>query len=241
MKFVGFGRGQDHLLAVFLALRRRALALELDQAVQPEPDAREVVGASGRYGGPDPALPPSAAFRRGQDVGQRDGDHRRELRSGRCVGDGGGFLPGVGRSVGRTGFRRRPGQQRQGDSEDEAGETGNVHGGDGEEAIKRERCNGVKRGSDPSAIPRSNARSVDRNGLSFRGVPDGDLGERYTRISGHCRDRHPVQPPRYAHFELQVSAITTWVSSGSDGFKRSQIHRATCSLVGFSSPGISLR
>ena len=110
------------------------------------------------------------------------------------------------------------------------------------DAIKREGGNGVKRGCPtPSAIPRSNARAVDRDGLTLRGVPEGDRGERRTRIAGHRPDRHPVQTPRYAHRELQVSAITTWVSSGSDGFKRSQIHRATCSLVGFSSPGISLR
>ena len=47
--------------------------------------------------------------------------------------------------------------------------------------------------------------------------------------------------PRYRHPEVQVSCTTTSLSSGSAGFSRSQIHTASRSLVGFSSPSMSFR
>ena len=47
--------------------------------------------------------------------------------------------------------------------------------------------------------------------------------------------------PRYTHRDWQVSATTISVRSGSAGLRRVQIHSATFSLVGFSSPGISFK
>jgi hypothetical protein len=50
-----------------------------------------------------------------------------------------------------------------------------------------------------------------------------------------------LQAPRYTARAVQVSATTTSVSKGSFGLSRFQIQAAISSLVGFFSPGISLR
>src|SRR5580658_8596879 len=47
--------------------------------------------------------------------------------------------------------------------------------------------------------------------------------------------------PRYTQPDVHVSRTTISDRSGSEGTSRSQIHRARTSLVGFSSPSISLR
>ena len=47
--------------------------------------------------------------------------------------------------------------------------------------------------------------------------------------------------PRYTQPEVHVSRTTTCDSSGSAGCTRSQIQRASTSLVGFSRPSISFR
>lgn len=55
------------------------------------------------------------------------------------------------------------------------------------------------------------------------------------------RELWSIYPPRYTARAVQVSATTTSTSMGSRGLSRRQIHTAISSLVGFFSPGISLR
>ena len=50
-----------------------------------------------------------------------------------------------------------------------------------------------------------------------------------------------VYQPRYRQPESQVSLISTSMSAGSSGLSRAQTQIAKFSLVGFSSPGTSLR
>jgi len=57
----------------------------------------------------------------------------------------------------------------------------------------------------------------------------------------NSRTGSPNQSPQYIQPEVQVSRTSILLSRGSIGFNRAQIHLAIFSLVGFSSPSISLR
>ncbi len=76
----------------------------------------------------------------------------------------------------------------------------------------------------PGGRARSNAR------LPWTGEP----GDRRVKALAD-------QSPEYRAPLVQVSCTTTVASCGSAGCSRCQIQRARCSLVGFSSPGTSLR
>lgn len=67
----------------------------------------------------------------------------------------------------------------------------------------------------------------------------GRLRRRESEATG--ADAAARHSPRYTQRAVHVSATITSVSKGSRGLSRSQIQRATFSLVGFSRPGISLR
>ena len=73
------------------------------------------------------------------------------------------------------------------------------------------------------------------------GAVETTAGQDRDTVVGVVLLRRTHASPRYTHPEVQVSWTTTWDSSGREGARRSQIHRARSSLVGFSSPGTSFR